>query len=709
MRKVLALLQVLCICLAAPAAASQGPRIFVNGAELPFPPDPQPVIIDGTTFVPLRSVFEALGAAIHWDGATRTVTVRRGSRSVQVQIGSHTGWVNDRPVWLEQPARLINDRTYIPLRFVSEALGATVRWNEAAFAVEILLPDADETSGNLSTEDAQDLTLTVATQDPEGNPVAGVAVSLYREGERVARCTTDEDGTCRFDGLVPGPYQVQTDGAAPASTGGWITTDTTVTLSVHPENQEGSPSPQPDPQPESAGRFRGCVIDRLTGAPLPNVEVWIDGSLHGVTESDGCYTADALQGGWHEYRLWFHDRNGVPGEGGGFTVSQREGQQVTIMATAHAFEAIPVDLPALEPPARATVITLEFDPSFPEELRPYVLELMADVTPVLTAFAGPPVQNQRLILQYDPNQHRGFLSFWDRLNSNPLPDLRRGGTDPEWDAWFTSELYHTWLDGLPDPVPTSRQLEHLGHTMAALVFEYFYQSDHRPSDGLPLSYYLLQRHNLEELGQGLLQTGIGTRVNSDYYTLMNATSIRLAVSNWLTIAHARWKETGQWDFFRRLNSLMMAEKPADREAFAAVIDQAAGVQVEGRPAGQWLKERFPLLPLAEPGVYVRPLPVHGNWWYNLGPDNPNFIYILGVRRAPGKEAELFDATAEVTIEGPDGQPVLTEQVQVRPLEVQQGPSRVRVPPNLPPGRYRVTVTVAMDGTSLQTETSFTVR
>jgi hypothetical protein len=88
-----------------------------------------PVIIDGNTLAPLRAIFESLGARVTWDDATRTATGHKGNKTIVLQIGSTTAYVDGTPVQLEQPAQLVNGNTMAPARFVGEAFGGKVGWD----------------------------------------------------------------------------------------------------------------------------------------------------------------------------------------------------------------------------------------------------------------------------------------------------------------------------------------------------------------------------------------------------------------------------------------------------------------------------------------------------------------------------------------------------------------------------------------------------
>lgn len=99
--------------------------------------DTPPVIEGGYTLVPLRAIFEALGAEVHWDEKTRTVTGSKGTATVKLVVGEKTAYVGGKPVTLDVAGKMINGRTMVPLRFIGEALGARVDWNDAQRMVVI--------------------------------------------------------------------------------------------------------------------------------------------------------------------------------------------------------------------------------------------------------------------------------------------------------------------------------------------------------------------------------------------------------------------------------------------------------------------------------------------------------------------------------------------------------------------------------------------
>ncbi|MGI6327645.1 MAG: copper amine oxidase N-terminal domain-containing protein [Dethiobacteria bacterium] len=87
-------------------------------------------IVDGRFLVPMRGIFEALGAVVAWDGETRTVTGTRGDITVKLTIDSKTATVNENIIELDVPATIIDGRTFVPTRFVGESLGANVSWDQ---------------------------------------------------------------------------------------------------------------------------------------------------------------------------------------------------------------------------------------------------------------------------------------------------------------------------------------------------------------------------------------------------------------------------------------------------------------------------------------------------------------------------------------------------------------------------------------------------
>ena len=92
--------------------------------------DVAPVIRNDRTMLPARFVAEALGASVEWNEAAQKVTITKENTVIEITIGSNIAFVNGMEVILDSPAFIENSRTYLPLRFIAENLGAEVEWNQ---------------------------------------------------------------------------------------------------------------------------------------------------------------------------------------------------------------------------------------------------------------------------------------------------------------------------------------------------------------------------------------------------------------------------------------------------------------------------------------------------------------------------------------------------------------------------------------------------
>ncbi len=102
--------------------------VYVDNSKVQFT-DQAPVMVDNRTLVPARAVFEKAGAEVSWDQPTQTATFKRGSDVVTIKYNDSFLYKNGTPVALDVPAQIINDRTMIPVRAISEAMDFGVTWN----------------------------------------------------------------------------------------------------------------------------------------------------------------------------------------------------------------------------------------------------------------------------------------------------------------------------------------------------------------------------------------------------------------------------------------------------------------------------------------------------------------------------------------------------------------------------------------------------
>ncbi|ULO10612.1 copper amine oxidase N-terminal domain-containing protein [Paenibacillus sp. 19GGS1-52] len=152
----LAMIMVLGLTASFASAAQVAVSVQVNGTAVKFP-DAKPYYENNRVMIPIRFVSEALGAKVGY-GLDRSVTIELGIKKILMKINSDTVTVDSVIKKLDVPARLQQNRTYVPLRFVSEAVGAEVGWNQEKRLVTI-------TTGASTTP--------TASPSPSATPAAG--------------------------------------------------------------------------------------------------------------------------------------------------------------------------------------------------------------------------------------------------------------------------------------------------------------------------------------------------------------------------------------------------------------------------------------------------------------------------------------------------------------------------------------------------------
>ena len=127
---------ILAVFMLATAAFAADITVTLNGEVVDCESYGSPAtIVEGRTLVPLRAIFEALGATVEWDQATKTVSSTLGSDSISLAVGSTTLVKNGEDITLDVPAQIINDRTMVPARAIAEAYGVGVEWDAATRTV----------------------------------------------------------------------------------------------------------------------------------------------------------------------------------------------------------------------------------------------------------------------------------------------------------------------------------------------------------------------------------------------------------------------------------------------------------------------------------------------------------------------------------------------------------------------------------------------
>lgn len=157
-------------------SAAGATSLVVDGASVQT--DVPPVIVDGRTLVPVRALFESLGATVGWEESTQTATATKGNTVISMQIGNTTAYVNGVAKTLDVPAQTIEGRTMAPARFVAESLNATVNWDSASDTVKI------STSGSASTQTTPSNTQTSTSTTTPTQSSTNKTVYITKTGKR---------------------------------------------------------------------------------------------------------------------------------------------------------------------------------------------------------------------------------------------------------------------------------------------------------------------------------------------------------------------------------------------------------------------------------------------------------------------------------------------------------------------------------------------
>ena len=113
-------------------------KILIDGKPLAV--STSPFMQDNRVLVPMRSIFDAFGATVVWDGKTKTITASNNGTRIELTIDKKQAMIDGKPYVLDVAPTIYNGQTFVPTRFVSEALGATVQWDGAKRTVSLTSP-----------------------------------------------------------------------------------------------------------------------------------------------------------------------------------------------------------------------------------------------------------------------------------------------------------------------------------------------------------------------------------------------------------------------------------------------------------------------------------------------------------------------------------------------------------------------------------------
>ncbi|MDQ0063312.1 copper amine oxidase N-terminal domain-containing protein [Paenibacillus harenae] len=155
--KLLMLAALLALTLSPKAAyAAENPiAVYIQDEELSF--DQPPVITSGRVLVPFRPIAEGLGVDVSWDSKTKRVTAQYESpfksKIVTIPVNGKTATVDGAIVSLDVPAKIINGRIMVPIRFLTQSFGAKVNWNSKSREIDITIWELKDTVFNQFEKD----------------------------------------------------------------------------------------------------------------------------------------------------------------------------------------------------------------------------------------------------------------------------------------------------------------------------------------------------------------------------------------------------------------------------------------------------------------------------------------------------------------------------------------------------------------------------
>ena len=193
MKKILSV--ILCLSLAASlligATSVSADEISVELDGNPIEFDVKPEIIDGRTMVPLRKIFEEIGALVKWDNDTQTVSARKNKKTITLSIDSADLHIDKgdtdeegNPIYetvtLEVPAQIVSGRTLVPARAISESFGLNVDWDEDNQKVIISSNDEEDESWK---ENVGSINLSDLTYEGEGVEINDNQIKITQGGD----------------------------------------------------------------------------------------------------------------------------------------------------------------------------------------------------------------------------------------------------------------------------------------------------------------------------------------------------------------------------------------------------------------------------------------------------------------------------------------------------------------------------------------------
>jgi|GEM_PF-4834735 len=140
MTRIFCLGALLVVLATVPISATSTIRIELDGLEVLTSVDSVPRMMSGRTLVPLRALAEALGGQVDYDDGTRTAIIYHGITTIGFPLDKKRMYIDEQEIILDVAAQALNGRTFIPARYLAEAVGAAVDWNEQTQTVIVRTP-----------------------------------------------------------------------------------------------------------------------------------------------------------------------------------------------------------------------------------------------------------------------------------------------------------------------------------------------------------------------------------------------------------------------------------------------------------------------------------------------------------------------------------------------------------------------------------------
>jgi hypothetical protein len=168
-------------------------KIKVRNKHIDF--DVPPVIKEGRTLIPVRAVTQGLGAEVDWNQKDKIVIIKRGDIEIKFNLQNGEVLVNGKKSEIDVPPGFINSRVFVPLRFIAEILGERVDYN----------PDNDEINIGDEVGDIRGYVTKAKTDDG----IKDVMVKVFSDDTLIKRTKTGDDGQYSFTDLPVGKYTLE--------------------------------------------------------------------------------------------------------------------------------------------------------------------------------------------------------------------------------------------------------------------------------------------------------------------------------------------------------------------------------------------------------------------------------------------------------------------------------------------------------------------